>query len=98
MAAATSDTARDKSPPAIKASDILKKLEEQRYICPLTGRMLTPETASLDHRTPLAQGGQHTPENIWIVDHQANAAKGTMTIQEFVTLCQDVAQFHSKAV
>lgn len=75
----------------IKSKDVLTLLKSQQYLCSLTGRKLTPKSASLDHIIPLAQGGDHTIENIWIVDHQANAAKGTMTADEFIRLCEEVA-------
>lgn len=75
----------------IKSRDVLDLLERQAYVCPLTGRKLTPETASLDHIVPLARGGDHAIENIWIVDCQANTAKGTLFMEEFVQLCREVA-------
>lgn len=74
----------------IKSRDVLDLLERQDYVCPLTGRKLTPETASLDHIVPLARGGDHAIENVWIVDCQANAAKGTLLADEFIQLCRDV--------
>lgn len=74
----------------IKASEILSMLENQQYRCALTGRTLRPETASLDHIQPLSKGGAHDISNIWIVDHQVNSAKGSLTAEEFIKLCQDV--------
>lgn len=80
----------------IKAAEIFSLLEEQEYRCALSGRKLTPETASLDHILPLAKNGQHDISNIWIVDHQINAAKGTLTAEEFIQLCQEVTWNYNK--
>jgi len=76
----------------IKSREVLDLLERQDYTCPLTGRKLTPETASLDHVVPLCRDGHHAIENIWIVDCQANAAKGTLSAEEFIHLCQEVTE------
>jgi CRISPR/Cas system Type II protein with McrA/HNH and RuvC-like nuclease domain len=69
---------------------VLKLIEQQNYRCALSGRPLTPETASLDHIVPLSRGGKHDISNLWIVDHQVNNAKGTFTVEEFIALCHDV--------
>ncbi|MEJ5260978.1 MAG: HNH endonuclease signature motif containing protein [Anaerohalosphaeraceae bacterium] len=74
----------------IKTNEILSLLEKQQYRCALSGRKLTPETASLDHIQPLSRGGLHDISNIWIVDHQVNIAKGSLTAEEFIRLCQEV--------
>lgn len=65
-------------------------VEEQNYRCALSGRELTPETASIDHVVPIARGGEHNLENLWVVDQQVNSAKGTMTLEEFLSVCNDV--------
>lgn len=74
----------------VSAKRILAILKDQNYRCAISGRPLTPETASLDHRIPLAAGGLHNIDNVWVVHHQINTAKGTLTIEEFVTMCRDV--------
>jgi 5-methylcytosine-specific restriction endonuclease McrA len=71
-------------------------IERQNFRCAVSGRVLTPETASLDHIVPLARGGEHGTSNIWVVDQQINSAKGTMTIQEFKAMCHDVVN-HEKS-
>lgn len=77
-------------PGTVTASQIRELIEKQGYRCAISGRELTPETASLDHIVPLSQGGAHTVENLWVVDHQINAAKGTLSFEDFLTMCQDV--------
>ena len=76
----------------ITQSDIMAMIEEQQYRCALTGRELTPETCALDHKQPLAKGGTNEIDNLWIIHHEANAAKGTLSVSEFVSLCCDVAE------
>jgi 5-methylcytosine-specific restriction endonuclease McrA len=79
-------------PNAVTSRMILNLLEKQGYRCALSGRQLTPETASIDHVLPLSRGGRHAIENLCIVDHQVNVAKGTLTLEEFVCLCREVAE------
>ena len=81
-------------PATVTAKMIMAMIERQQFRCALSGRELTPETASLDHIQPLPRGGAHDLSNVWIVDHQVNAAKGTLTKDEFVTLCCEVADHH----
>ncbi len=75
----------------VTAKMILQLIESQEYLCALSGRRLTPETASIDHIVPMSRGGKHDIGNLWVVDHHVNSAKGTMTVEEFVNLCRDVA-------
>jgi 5-methylcytosine-specific restriction endonuclease McrA len=65
-------------------------LETQGYRCAYTGESLSPEVASLDHVVPLSRGGEHGISNLAIVHHEVNAAKGTMTLEEFVIMCRKV--------
>lgn len=76
---------------SLTARQALEMVERQQYCCAISGRPLTPETAALDHIVPVARGGQHTAENVWVVDAQVNAAKGTLTMEEFLAVCRDVA-------
>ena len=68
----------------------LNLIEKQQYRCALSGRKLTPETASLDHVVPLSRGGKHDISNLQVLEHQVNTAKGTLTMDEFISLCEDV--------
>lgn len=74
----------------ITARGLLRLLTKQSYKCALTGRDVTPETASLDHMVPLSRGGANTLENSQIVHVEVNAAKATMTCDEFVAMCREV--------
>lgn len=74
----------------VKPSNVLLLLEWQQYRCALTGRVLTLETASLDHLVPVRSGGEHRIENTQILHRDVNRAKTTMTNDEFVQLCREI--------
>jgi hypothetical protein len=76
----------------ITTKQIRQLLEDQSYRCALTGWELTPQTASLDHRVPLGKGGDHNIDNAQILDHRVNAAKGTMSNEDFIEMCVAVAR------
>ena len=75
---------------AITLTVLKTLLIEQKYKCALTGWALTPENASLDHITPLSRQGTNTVENIQIIHGDVNRAKGVMTNDEFVRMCNAV--------
>jgi 5-methylcytosine-specific restriction endonuclease McrA len=83
--------------PSVSPKQILALLESQQYRCALSGRELSPETASLDHVIPLSRGGVHDISNVQVLDYRVNAAKGTMTVEEFVQMCRDVALHAERA-
>lgn len=56
----------------------------------MSGRELTPETASIDHCTPMSKGGKHLMSNIQILHRDINQAKSTMSMDEFVSMCREV--------
>lgn len=80
----------------ITASRLAALLEYQEFRCALTGRKLTPDNAEADHIVPVKKGGANVMENVQIVTHQANRAKGTMGMDDFVRLCRDVSSLHGK--
>lgn len=75
---------------AICWRDLLQMLQAQAYRCSLSGRVLTPANAALDHILPVSRGGHHVIENVQILDKQVNRAKATMTNEEFVAMCREV--------
>ena len=80
----------------VTAKQIMEMIQRQRHRCAISGRELTPETASLDHIQPLSRGGTHETSNLCIVEHLVNSAKGTMTLKEFVSMCRDVTEHQSR--
>lgn len=72
----------------IKPKDILAKLHVQSFRCAYTGIPLTPGDTSADHIKPVCDGGNHSADNIALVLRKVNAAKGTMSLEEFREMCQ----------
>ncbi len=77
---------------AVNSGNVLRLLEWQQHRCALTGRLLTPETASLDHVVPVSCGGEHVMENAQVLHKDVNRAKTTMSNDEFIQLCRDVVE------
>lgn len=77
----------------ICAQDLWNLLESQDFKCALTGRALSPETASVDHIVPVSKGGPNAASNLQIVERQVNSAKGTMLQGEFIQMCRDVVNW-----
>jgi 5-methylcytosine-specific restriction endonuclease McrA len=69
---------------------IMAIIEDQQYRCALSGRLLTPEDAALDHILALTRGGRHELTNAQVLHKDINRAKGTLTNEEFIALCRDV--------
>jgi hypothetical protein len=88
-----SETKTKRPTGVIKQSSVLQLLEWQQYRCAMTGRELTPETASLDHIVPVRSGGEHRIENAQVLHRDVNKAKTTMTRDEFIQLCREVVQY-----
>lgn len=66
---------------------------KQRFRCALSGVKLKPKHASLDHKLPVAKGGSDLIDNLQWVSTKVNRAKGTMTDEEFIEMCQAVANW-----
>lgn len=75
---------------SVNTQAVLELLERQQRRCALTGRGLTPESASLDHIVPVCRGGEHRIQNTQVLERSVNRAKGTLTNDEFIELCGEV--------
>ena len=75
---------------SVSIETVLQLLEYQQYRCALTGRMLTPQTAALDHIVPIRLGGEHVIENTQVLHKDVNRAKGSLTSNEFIDMCREV--------
>jgi len=80
----------------ISTSALFNKLDQQGGLCFLSGRILTPENVELEHLVARANGGDHTLSNTALVVKEVNRAKGTMDLDEFIQLCNDVARSHPR--
>ncbi len=76
--------------PEVTAGELEELIERQGYRCALSGLMLTPDSASLDHKTPVAKGGSNKLDNLQWVEPRVNKCKHTLTNDEFLQLCKDV--------
>jgi 5-methylcytosine-specific restriction endonuclease McrA len=81
----------------INTATVLQLLEWQNYRCALTGRPLTPETASLDHIVPVRDGGPHVIENVQVLHKDINRAKSTLAHEQFIQLCREVVDHAASA-
>jgi len=77
----------------VTSSAIRKLVQDQGYRCALSGRSLTPDVAVVDHKVPLSRGGENVMDNLDVVHFRVNTAKGTMTTDEFVAMCIEVARY-----
>lgn len=80
-------------PDKVTAKKIMELAERQKHRCALTGVLLTPQTAGIDHIIPLSKGGENSIRNCQIVHIEINRMKGLMTNAEFIETCQRVAQW-----
>lgn len=77
----------------VSIDSVLRLLAHQQYQCALTGRALTPQTAALDHIVPIRYGGEHAIQNTQVLHKDVNRAKGSLTSDEFIGLCREVARW-----
>ncbi|GMV84137.1 MAG: hypothetical protein AMXMBFR7_53210 [Planctomycetota bacterium] len=75
----------------VSRKGVMNLLKAQGFRCALSGRLLRPGTAALDHRLAISRGGKHVMENAQVLDKEVNRAKGTLTNEEFIKLCREVA-------
>ncbi|MGE3807074.1 MAG: HNH endonuclease, partial [Gemmataceae bacterium] len=80
----------------VNIHDVLTLIKNQQFRCALTGRLLEPDTASLDHVVPVSRGGPHSIDNAQALHKDVNRAKGTLTNDEFIELCREVVRFTSR--
>lgn len=78
--------------------DDLKKKIGDNPKCYLTGKPIDlskSSTYQLDHIVPKSRGGNNSIENCGLACKEANQAKSTMLVSEFIQLCQNVVD-HNK--
>ena len=72
--------------------ELIEKLGDNP-VCYLTGREIDlskSRTYSLDHIIPRSKGGDNSLENCGLTCRDANQAKCDLSLEEFVSLCQEV--------
>lgn len=71
----------------------IERWYEQNGTCAYTGEKLIPGlTASLDHRLPLTRGGNDAKSNLQWVTKTVNSMKTTLTHDEFIAKCAEIAR------
>lgn len=78
-------------PTGVTESYLLDLLKQQEFRCALSGMELTTQTATLDHKHALADGGKHERGNVWFLHKQVNDAKNSMGLEAFLRMCKLVA-------
>jgi hypothetical protein len=81
-----------KSSSGVSLDSLMGILDLQGYKCALSGEELTPALASIDHKVPRAMDGKNDVNNLHVVLCVVNKAKGTMTVDQFVSMCHAVAR------
>jgi len=81
----------------LSLNDLKELLRRQGVRCALTGEQLTPSNFALDHIIPVAEGGEFTAANSQLVLKSVNRAKNTMSQQEFVEMCRQVAEYQKQS-
>jgi 5-methylcytosine-specific restriction endonuclease McrA len=80
--------------PTFSIEDVINKVSEAP-VCYLTGKPIDiyqPRSYNFDHIHPVSRGGENTIDNLAVCTKDANQAKGTMTVEEFLVLCKQVLQ------
>ena len=80
--------------------DVLAKFGDAP-VCYLTGVAVDwqrPETFVFDHVVPATRGGENCLENLGLLSPLANKMKSDLTVQEFLTVCQQVLQHYGFTV
>ena len=80
-----------------KATHFYALLEKQRYLCPYSGRELTPANCVAEHVLPLRRQGRHEEQNLVLVDHHVAYLKRYLTDEEVLALAIDIVSTQGKA-
>lgn len=72
----------------VTSKRLFEQLKKQQYRCYYTGKKLTFNNVSLDHKQPLSKGGKHAMSNVVLCLKRVNTMKGQMTEDEFISLCR----------
>jgi CRISPR/Cas system Type II protein with McrA/HNH and RuvC-like nuclease domain len=70
---------------------LLQLIRSQDYKCALSGVALEPNDAELDHKIPVAKGGDHSIGNLQVLHKVVNRMKSQMTSEELVRWCRLIA-------
>jgi 5-methylcytosine-specific restriction endonuclease McrA len=83
---------KDRTTTDFSSSDVLALVGDSPK-CYLTGRSIDltkPGSFHFDHIIPATRGGTNSIDNLGLAIREANLAKGTLLLDEFVELCKEV--------
>lgn len=72
----------------ITAWDLWHLAHRQKLICPISGRKLTNDNISLDHKIALSQNGTNLINNIQLLDYEVNIMKNSHSQNDFLKLIE----------
>jgi len=76
-------------------TQLIKLINEQEFRCALSGVELEPSDATLDHIVPVSNGGDHSIDNLQVVNDTVNRMKGTLSNDDFIMWCRKVASWNA---
>jgi hypothetical protein len=56
-----------------------------------------PRSLTSGHLYPLDRGGKHEPKNAFLMLHRSNQLQGNLTVDELITLMNEIVNRHAKA-
>ena len=66
----------------------VEKRKRFYFVCYLTGECVPVAKIEIDHKTPVARGGNYGLDNLAVTSKRMNCAKGTRTEEEFKQLLE----------
>ena len=74
----------------------IEKHSQLYFSCYLTNKLIPMGEIELDHRIPIARGGNYSLDNLGVTDARINQAKGVRTETEFKDLLGLIANWDDK--
>jgi 5-methylcytosine-specific restriction endonuclease McrA len=75
------------------ARELMGLIQLQQFRCAISGVGLDPNSARLDHIVAISNGGTNLIDNLQWVTDDVNKAKGTMSQEQFISMCRSVADW-----
>ena len=76
------------------AKQLKQMIVAQDYRCALSGEQLEPQTATLDHKIAVCNGGTNDKDNLQWLHADVNRMKGSLSQDRFLELCRKVVAWN----